>query len=42
MTMSYRYPVSMPSLRGNELEYTTKAVTDGWISSQGPYVPVTR
>ncbi|MFI6099460.1 DegT/DnrJ/EryC1/StrS family aminotransferase [Lentzea sp. NPDC051213] len=37
--MSYRFPVSMPSLSGNELEYTTKAITDGWISSQGPYVP---
>jgi perosamine synthetase len=33
-----RYPVSKPWLTGNELEYVTRAVTDGWLSSQGPYV----
>ncbi|MDO0909738.1 DegT/DnrJ/EryC1/StrS family aminotransferase [Streptomyces sp. DT2A-34] len=37
--MSFTYPVSMPSLKGNELDYVTQAVTSGWISSQGPYVP---
>ncbi|MEO6086866.1 MAG: DegT/DnrJ/EryC1/StrS family aminotransferase [Umezawaea sp.] len=37
--MTAKYPVSMPSLTGRELEYVTKAVQDGWISSQGPYIP---
>ncbi|WP_200262105.1 DegT/DnrJ/EryC1/StrS family aminotransferase [Streptomyces sp. HSG2] len=37
--MSFTYPVSMPSLKGNELDYVTQAVTSGWISSQGPFVP---
>lgn len=37
--MSIKYPVSMPSLTGRELEYVTTAIKDGWISSQGPYVP---
>ena len=36
--MSYEYPVSRPSLSGRELEYVTATMTDGWISSQGPYV----
>ncbi|MFD5473242.1 DegT/DnrJ/EryC1/StrS family aminotransferase [Streptomyces sp. NPDC127105] len=36
--MSYTYPVSMPWLKGRELEYVTEAVSGGWISSQGPYV----
>jgi len=36
--MEYKYPVSKPYLNGNELEYVTKAIKDGWISSQGPYV----
>lgn len=36
--MSYRYPVSMPSLDGREMEYVTSTVADGWISSQGPFV----
>ena len=36
--MEYKYPVSKPSLKGKELEYVTKAINDGWISSQGPYV----
>jgi dTDP-4-amino-4,6-dideoxygalactose transaminase len=33
-----KYPVSIPWLTGNELDYVTAAVRDGWISSQGPYV----
>jgi dTDP-4-amino-4,6-dideoxygalactose transaminase len=37
--MAYQYPVSMPNLTGRELEYVTAAINDGWISSQGPYVP---
>lgn len=36
--MSYTQPVSKPWLGGRELEYVTDAVSDGWISSQGPYV----
>ena len=36
--MEYKYPVSKPSFKGKELEYVTKAINDGWISSQGPYV----
>ncbi|MFK8844225.1 DegT/DnrJ/EryC1/StrS family aminotransferase [Streptomyces sp. Ac-502] len=36
--MSFKYPVSRPHLDGRELEYLTGAVTDGWISSQGPMV----
>jgi perosamine synthetase len=36
--MSYKYPVSKPSLDGRELEYVTSTIGDGWISSQGPYV----
>nr|BFE69952.1 GDP-perosamine synthase [Actinoplanes digitatis] len=36
--MNYRYPVSMPSLDGRELEYVTSTISDGWISSQGPFV----
>ncbi|MEW1724239.1 DegT/DnrJ/EryC1/StrS family aminotransferase [Streptomyces sp. NPDC093109] len=37
--MSFTHPVAVPWLGGRELEYVTKAVGDGWISSQGPYVP---
>lgn len=33
-----KYPVSKPSLNGNELKYITKSVKEGWISSQGPQV----
>ena len=36
--MEYKYPVSKPSLNGNELEYVTNAIKSGWISSQGPEV----
>ncbi|MER8070890.1 DegT/DnrJ/EryC1/StrS family aminotransferase [Streptomyces sp. NPDC094034] len=36
--MSYTHPVSRPWLGGRELDYVTDAVSDGWISSQGPYV----
>ncbi|WP_405713906.1 DegT/DnrJ/EryC1/StrS family aminotransferase [Streptomyces xanthophaeus] len=36
--MSLKYPVSRPSLKGQELTYVTETITDGWISSQGPYV----
>lgn len=36
--MTYRYPVSMPSLDGRELEYVTSTIGDGWISSKGPFV----
>ncbi|MGP4001125.1 DegT/DnrJ/EryC1/StrS family aminotransferase [Streptomyces sp. 8N706] len=36
--MSFKYPVSRPTLDGRELDYLTSAVEDGWISSQGPMV----
>lgn len=36
--MAFKYQVSKPTLSGRELEYLTKAIDDGWISSQGPYV----
>ncbi|MDY7086238.1 MAG: DegT/DnrJ/EryC1/StrS family aminotransferase [Actinomycetota bacterium] len=36
--MSYKYPVSMPSLTGNETEYVMEGMRDGWISSLGPHV----
>jgi perosamine synthetase len=32
------YPVSKPWLAGRELEYVSQTITDGWISSQGPFV----
>ncbi|HEY3666930.1 MAG TPA: aminotransferase class I/II-fold pyridoxal phosphate-dependent enzyme, partial [Polyangiaceae bacterium] len=31
-------PVCEPNLGGRELEYVTKAVSGGWISSSGSYV----
>jgi perosamine synthetase len=31
-------PVCEPLLLGNELEYVTRAVSNGWISSSGSYV----
>tara|TARA_Y100000310_G_scaffold204358_1_gene204620 strand:- start:8362 stop:9423 length:1062 start_codon:yes stop_codon:yes gene_type:complete len=36
--MGYKYPVSQPYMKGNELEYVTRAIKDNWISSQGPFV----
>lgn len=33
-----RIPVAEPDLQGNELDYLTKCIRDGWISSQGPFV----
>ena len=36
--MDYKYPVAIPDLSGNELEYVTEAIKSGWISSQGPHV----
>ncbi|WP_406840682.1 DegT/DnrJ/EryC1/StrS family aminotransferase [Streptomyces sp. AHU1] len=37
--MGFKYSVSRPSMKGRELEYVTDAVTSGWISAQGPYIP---
>lgn len=31
-------PLSIPNLRGKELEYVTKAIETGWVSTAGPYV----
>lgn len=36
--MSFKYPVSRPSLDGKELEYVTATIGDGWISSQSPVI----
>ena len=36
--MEYQYPVAKPSLDWKEIEYLTKSVREGWISSQGPFV----
>jgi len=36
--MNYKYPVALPSLKGNELKYVQNAVETGWISSAGNYV----
>lgn len=33
-----RHPVSKPWLHGRELEYTSEAISENWISSQGPFV----
>ncbi|BFU44956.1 DegT/DnrJ/EryC1/StrS family aminotransferase [Krasilnikovia sp. MM14-A1004] len=37
--MTFAFPVSKPFLAARELEYVSEAVTSGWISSQGPFVP---
>lgn len=34
----HRIPVANPDLAGNEIEYVTSCLRDGWISSQGPFV----
>lgn len=31
-------PLSVPNLRGNELEYVTHAVKTEWVSTAGPYI----
>ncbi len=31
-------PLSVPNLRGRELEYLTEAVTSEWVSTAGPYI----
>ncbi|MDD6069784.1 MAG: aminotransferase class I/II-fold pyridoxal phosphate-dependent enzyme, partial [Clostridiales bacterium] len=31
-------PLSVPNLAGNEIQYVTEALKDGWVSSAGPYV----
>ncbi|MEU3351864.1 DegT/DnrJ/EryC1/StrS family aminotransferase [Streptomyces sp. NPDC037389] len=36
--MSFKYPVSRPTLDGKELEYVTATIGDGWISSQSPVI----
>jgi len=33
-----KYPVAKPDLDGRELEYVNETISDGWISSQGPFV----
>ena len=36
--MSKFIPLSVPSLKGNELKYVTKAVEDEWVSTGGPFI----
>jgi len=37
--MSNKYiPLSIPNLKGNELEYVTHAIETEWVSTGGPYV----
>lgn len=37
--MNSKYiPLSVPNLKGKELEYVTKAVESEWVSTSGPYV----
>ena len=37
--MSQKFiPLSVPNLKGKELEYVTHAVETGWVSTGGPYV----
>jgi aminotransferase in exopolysaccharide biosynthesis len=31
-------PLSVPNLKGNELEYVTKAIEDEWVSTAGSYI----
>lgn len=31
-------PLSVPNLRGNEIEYVTDAVGEEWVSTNGAYV----
>lgn len=31
-------PLSVPSLRGNELKYVTQAIESEWVSTAGPYI----
>ena len=38
MFMKKNIPLSVPNLDGNEIQYVTEALTDGWVSSAGPYV----
>jgi perosamine synthetase len=35
----HQIPLVKPELTGNELAYVTSCIQDGWISSQGKYVP---
>lgn len=36
--MSRTIPLSVPNLKGRELEYVTKAIEEEWVSTGGPYV----
>lgn len=36
--MKHNIPLSVPNLNGNEIQYVTEALKDGWVSSTGPYV----
>ena len=36
--MSKFIPLSVPNLKGNELAYVTKAITEEWVSTAGAYI----
>jgi len=36
--MTIKYPVSSPSITPKEIEYVTRAVSSGWVSSLGSYI----
>lgn len=36
--MSYKFPIAIPDLSGNEKKYVAEAMETGWISSLGPFV----
>ncbi|MCM1213732.1 MAG: LegC family aminotransferase [Lachnospiraceae bacterium] len=36
--MSKLIPLSVPNLKGNELKYVTKAITEEWVSTAGAYI----
>ncbi len=36
--MDFKIPLSVPNLRGRELEYLTECVAGEWVSTGGPYI----
>lgn len=36
--MGKRIPLSVPNLKGKELEYVTKAIKSEWVSTAGPFI----
>ncbi len=36
--MTYNIPLAVPNFEGNEVEYVSKAVAEGWVSTGGAYI----